>query len=120
MLDVADKSKGASDDDSSHRVPDETQTSARPEFHVFEEAVQLDGQALPQTFYRFLCFALIRRADEHSAAILNFEARLEQCEVLSRCLIAVHKDDNVLAFMALRYAQLTFSGLSEELRHNLL
>lgn len=32
----------------------------------------------------------------------------------------MHKNDDVLAFVALRDAQLTFSGLSEELGHYFL
>lgn len=83
LFDIADECKCASNDDSSHRVPDETQASARPELHVLEEAIQLYGETLSEALYGFFSFAFVCRTDEHSAAILDLKAGLEQCEILA-------------------------------------
>ena len=71
LFDIAYEGKCASDDDSSHRVADEAQASARPELHILEEAIQLDRKPLAQTLYRLLRLAFVSRADEHSASVLD-------------------------------------------------
>lgn len=74
---ISDERKCASNDDSSHRVADEAQTSTRPELHILEESIQLDRQPLSHTLDGLLCFAFVGRTDEYPAEVLHLKAGLE-------------------------------------------
>lgn len=84
----------ASDDDPAHRMPDEA--DLEPPIQYLSHLGDLDGQSLAATVDALLSPADVRHADVHPHLVADLQALLQQDQVVSVGLEAVHQHHYVL------------------------
>lgn len=94
LVELAEETQCASDDQSAHRVPDETQLEWP--FDQFQVLRDFDRQSPPHRQQTVLRFADVGRADVHLHPVPGLQAGFHRNEVVSVGLEAMHEEDNVL------------------------